>query len=94
MKNSPPIAWTVAGSDSGGGAGIQVDLKVMNAFAVHGCSVTTALTAQNTLAILKDDETLLRFKQNAKTHTRQFSLANILPVYEDIYTSVLEKKAI
>jgi len=50
--------------------------------------------AKNTMAILKDDETLLRFKQNAKEHTRQFSLANILPVYEDIYTSVLEKKAI
>ena len=48
---SVPIAWTIAGSDSGGGAGIQADLKVMNAFEVHGCSVTTALTAQNTLSV-------------------------------------------
>jgi hydroxymethylpyrimidine kinase/phosphomethylpyrimidine kinase/thiamine-phosphate diphosphorylase len=46
-----PIAWTIAGSDSGGGAGIQTDLKVMNAFEVHGCSVITALTAQNTLGV-------------------------------------------
>ena len=52
IRNSPsPIAWTIAGSDSGGGAGIQVDLKVMNAFGVHGCSVVTALTAQNTLGV-------------------------------------------
>jgi N-acetyl-alpha-D-glucosaminyl L-malate synthase BshA len=47
--------------------------------------------AKNTLAILKDDETLLGFKKRAKEHTRQFSLASILPVYEEIYSSVLEK---
>tara|TARA_R110000787_G_scaffold32138_12_gene84966 strand:- start:2113 stop:3246 length:1134 start_codon:yes stop_codon:yes gene_type:complete len=47
--------------------------------------------AKNALAILKDDETLLRFKKAAKEHTKQFSLENILPVYEDIYSSVLEK---
>lgn len=46
-----PIAWTIAGSDPSGGAGIQVDLKVLDAFGVHGCSVITALTAQNTVGV-------------------------------------------
>ena len=43
--------------------------------------------AKNTITILKDDETLNRFKQNAKVHTKRFSLDAILPVYEDIYKS-------
>ncbi|MFC3034102.1 thiamine phosphate synthase [Pseudoalteromonas fenneropenaei] len=45
------IVWTIAGSDSGGGAGIQADLKAMHSFGVHGCSVVTALTAQNSVAV-------------------------------------------
>ena len=45
------IAWTMAGSDSGGGAGIQADLQVFRAFGLHGCSITTALTAQNTQGV-------------------------------------------
>lgn len=47
----PAFVWTIAGSDSGGGAGIQADLATIQDLGCHGCSVVTTVTAQSSVAV-------------------------------------------
>jgi hydroxymethylpyrimidine/phosphomethylpyrimidine kinase len=51
MQQAPPRVLAIAGSDSGGGAGIQADLKTMLALGVHGMTVVCAVTAQNSVGV-------------------------------------------
>jgi hydroxymethylpyrimidine/phosphomethylpyrimidine kinase len=53
--STPPVVLTIAGSDSGGGAGIQADLKTFAFHCVHGTSALTCVTSQNTLGVARVD---------------------------------------
>jgi hydroxymethylpyrimidine kinase/phosphomethylpyrimidine kinase/thiamine-phosphate diphosphorylase len=54
-ENARPIVWSVAGSDSGGGAGLQADLRAFDAFGVHGCTAVASVTAQNSVCVQRVD---------------------------------------
>jgi hydroxymethylpyrimidine/phosphomethylpyrimidine kinase len=77
----PPIAraLTIAGSDSGGGAGIQADLKTFASFAVYGMSALTAVTAQNTVGV-----------QSVLELPAEMVVAQITSVVEDIGIDALK----
>jgi len=72
-------ALTIAGSDSGGGAGIQADLKTFSAFGVYGMSVLTAVTAQNTVGV-----------QGVETLTPAFIRVQFESVVSDIGVDALK----
>ncbi|KAB2911957.1 MAG: bifunctional hydroxymethylpyrimidine kinase/phosphomethylpyrimidine kinase [Hyphomicrobiaceae bacterium] len=74
-----PIALTIAGSDSSGGAGIQADLKVFTALGVYGASVITALTAQNTRGVI-----------GVETVTPAFVVAQIDAVLSDLAVGAIK----
>ncbi len=62
------VVWTVAASDSGGGAGIERDLKTLSDCGVHGCSVITALTCQNTESVLRTEPVPADFFKSVLRH--------------------------
>lgn len=77
-----PVALTIAGSDSGGGAGIQADLRTFSAFGVYGSSVITAVTSQNPREVLRVDGL------PAEAVTSQFEAVSALKV-KSIKTGML-----
>ncbi len=74
-----PIALTIAGSDSSGGAGIQADLKTFSALGVYGASVITALTAQNTTGV-----------QGVQVVSAAFVVAQLKSVLDDLDVSAIK----
>ncbi|WP_108648989.1 thiamine phosphate synthase [Dongshaea marina] len=58
--SSKPVIWSIAGSDSGGGAGIQADLLTIHALGGHGATIISAITAQNSVTVKMSDPVLMQ----------------------------------
>lgn len=79
FSGTVPYALTIAGSDSGGGAGIQADLKTFSALGTYGASVITALTAQNTQGVTA-----------IHTPPAEFVTAQLEAVFSDIHLDAVK----
>ena len=84
-----PAALTIAGSDSGGGAGIQADLRTFNAYGVFGCSAISAVTAQNPFEVtgitqITPDMLALQIDTVLKEIPLKYAKSGMLPTNESI----------
>lgn len=75
----PPIVYTIAGSDSGGGAGIQADLHAIRSMGCHGCTAVTCLTAQNSVGV-----------SDVHTPPPSFLAAQLDALFEDMPPSAIK----
>jgi hydroxymethylpyrimidine/phosphomethylpyrimidine kinase len=95
-----PKALTIAGSDSGGGAGIQADLKTFSAFRVFGMSVITAVTAQNSLGVQGVEnlppafvaQQLRSVLEDFGTDAAKCGMLSTAPIIEAVATTLTERR--
>src|ERR1700741_312359 len=93
-----PKALTIAGSASGGGAGIQADLKTFSAFGVFGTSVITAVTAQNSVGVQGVEnlppafvaQQLRSVLSDFGTHAAKSGMLSTAPIIEAIAATLAE----
>jgi hydroxymethylpyrimidine/phosphomethylpyrimidine kinase len=97
VKSNIPVAMTIAGSDSGGGAGIQADLRTFAFHCVHGTSAITCVTAQNTLGVSRVDamsaESVVAQIEAVVTDMRVLAIKTGMLLNQEIIRTVAKKLA-